>query len=359
MIYKMTHNLPFVSVCTPTFNRRHIIPIVFQCFKNQTYPIDRLEWIILDDGTDKIIDLINDWNLPQIRYYRADPKLTLGKKRNTLHSLAKGDIIVYFDDDDYYPPERISHAVTKLLENPDYLIAGAGEIYIYYKHLNKLYQCGPYSEYQATAATFAFRKELINITSYNEDDSVAEEKQFLKDFTIPMIQLDPLQTILVFAHDQNTFDKRKLLDIGQSKSYFKESNKTVSDFIRNEFEIPIRDFFINQLHDVVETYKLGDIKYKPDVVKQNKIIDKNIEQLKKQQTHIELPPISQIVLDVTSHVILCRPNTTPVYLNANDILNILYSYEKQLAIFSNIIKDKDDLLNTLKNDIEVLKQCQK
>ena len=37
---------PLVSVCTPTFNRRPFIQTMFQCFKNQTYPKDRIEWII-------------------------------------------------------------------------------------------------------------------------------------------------------------------------------------------------------------------------------------------------------------------------------------------------------------------------
>ena len=49
---------PFVSICTPTFNRRPFIENMFQCFRNQDYPKDRIEWIIVDDGTDKINDLI-------------------------------------------------------------------------------------------------------------------------------------------------------------------------------------------------------------------------------------------------------------------------------------------------------------
>ena len=32
-------------------------------------------------------------------------KMTLGKKRNLMHEKSKGDIIVYMDDDDYYPPD--------------------------------------------------------------------------------------------------------------------------------------------------------------------------------------------------------------------------------------------------------------
>ena len=49
---------PFVSICTPTFNRRPFIPIIIKCFENQDYPKDKMEWIIVDDGTDKIEDLV-------------------------------------------------------------------------------------------------------------------------------------------------------------------------------------------------------------------------------------------------------------------------------------------------------------
>ena len=47
---------------------------------------------------------------------------------------------------------------------------------------------------------------------YEDDADLAEEKHFLKNYTIPFIQLNPEKTILVFAHQFNTFDKRKLLE---------------------------------------------------------------------------------------------------------------------------------------------------
>ena len=66
----------------------------------------------------------------------------------------------------------------------------------------------------STAGTFAFRKELLNITKYNEGASLAEEKEFLHNYTIPFVQLDSMKTILVFAHDHNTYDKE---DVDKSK----------------------------------------------------------------------------------------------------------------------------------------------
>ena len=116
---KTADSYPFVSICTPTFNRRPFIENMFQCFRHQTYPKSRLEWIIVDDGTDKIGDLIKAADIPQIKYYEVNNKMPLGAKRNFMHQQVKGDIIVYMDDDDYYPPERISHAVEKLMDNPN------------------------------------------------------------------------------------------------------------------------------------------------------------------------------------------------------------------------------------------------
>lgn len=70
---------PIVSVCTPTFNRRPFIPTMFECFKNQTYPADRMEWIIVDDGTDRIRDLVEGSGIPQIKYFELPKKVSLGR----------------------------------------------------------------------------------------------------------------------------------------------------------------------------------------------------------------------------------------------------------------------------------------
>ena len=56
---KQPQTLPMVSICTPTFNRRPFIPMIIKCFEHQLYPKDRMEWIIIDDGTDKIGELVS------------------------------------------------------------------------------------------------------------------------------------------------------------------------------------------------------------------------------------------------------------------------------------------------------------
>ena len=112
----MSEEQPLVSICTPTYNRRPFIESMFECFRHQTYPRDKMEWIIVDDGTDKIEDLIKQSNLPQIRYFKVKKKMKLGEKRNFMHKYVNGSIVVYMDDDDYYPPQRVEHCVETLLQ---------------------------------------------------------------------------------------------------------------------------------------------------------------------------------------------------------------------------------------------------
>ena len=263
----MSNQQPFVSICTPTFNRRPFIQSAIDCFKHQTYPQERMEWVIIDDGTDKIEDIIKASGLKNIQYFSYNEKMTLGKKRNLMHSKAKGDIIVYMDDDDYYPAERVSHAVEKLQANPEKLIAGSSIIHVYFKHIDNVVEFGPYGDNHATAATFAFKRALLEQTSYNETQSMAEEKDFLKSHSIPMVQLDPKKTILVFSHSHNSFDKKELL-VEENKSW-KKTELKVDDFVKQP---EVKKFFLETIETLLENYDEGTIKYKPDVIENlNKI----------------------------------------------------------------------------------------
>ena len=331
---------PFVSVCTPTFNRRPFIPMMFECFKNQTYPKSCIEWIIVDDGTDKIEDLVKTSGIQEIHYFSLDRKLSLGEKRNYMHTHAKGSIIVYMDDDDYYPPERISHCVEKLNEDKSVLIAGSSEIYIYFNHIQKMIQCGPYSPNHATAGTFAFRKELLLQTKYEDHAALAEEKTFLKNYTIPMVQLDPLKTILVFSHNHNTFDKKKLLE-NMHPDYCKESTKQVSDFIKHQYELPIKQFFLCDIDNLLANYKLGEPNMKPDVLKSIKKIDKERQQM---LSNANGGP----------KIMLSKPGEPPIELTYDQIVNIIQQQQQQILQMTNQIAQQNEIISSLKTQNQII-----
>ena len=329
--------LPFVSVCTPTFNRRPFIQNMFRCFLNQNYPKDRIEWIIVDDGTDKVKDLIDKSGIPQIKYFALPEKLPLGAKRNFMHKQTKGSIIVYMDDDDYYPPERISHAVERLQGDKNALCAGASEIYIYFKGLKRMVQCGPYNPNHATAGTFAFKAELLKETCYEDHAALAEERAFLKGYTVPFVQLDPLKTILVFSHEHNTFDKRKMLD-NPHPDYLKDSDKTVDTFIRMADEKPIKDFFMKHIDGLLANYEPGLAKMKPDVLAQIKEIEaERAEMVKKlQEEHAQKSKNAPIVLQ--------RPGEDPVELSQQDVVNIMQQQQQHIVQLTNKVQELEKII---------------
>jgi glycosyltransferase involved in cell wall biosynthesis len=315
-------SLPTVSLCTPTFNRRPFYPFFIKCIEQQTYPKDKIEWVIIDDGTDLIEDLVKD--IPYVKYFKYPSKMNLGKKRNIMHSKCTGDIIVYMDDDDYYPPERVSHAVEELIKSPDKMMAGSSEMHIYFRHINKLYQFGPYGPNHATAATFAFKKSLLNTCSYDESACVAEEKLFLKNYTIPMVQLNSLKTILVCSHIHNSFDKKTLLQ-HQPNQFIKDSRYTLDNFIPESISSELKNFYLN-IDPYIEDYHLGDPKNKPDVINQ-------IQKLKEE-----------------------REKAAHQNMFQNQMNQMVQTYESRIQAYEIKIQQKDRLLDELFKQNKSLKE---
>jgi glycosyltransferase involved in cell wall biosynthesis len=330
---KNNKKYPFVSVCTPTFNRRPFIQMIIKCFNHQTYPKDRIEWLILDDGTDKIEDLVA--HLPHVKYLRYEEKMTLGKKRNILNDTSKGDIIIYMDDDDYYPPERISHAVETLKNSTTALCAGSSEMLIFFKHINKMYKFGPYGPNHATAATFAFKKELLKITRFNELSSVAEEKQFLKDYTIPFIQLESRKSIVVFSHEHNSFDKKELLK--------QIPNPTITDSLIQPTDliqdIEILNFFMKDIDKLLKEYDPGRVEHKKDVTKQLEEIRSSREKMihDHQQRHLQQQMQRQNIINQQKIIIQQLQNE-----NENLKHKIEYLEKKITEIINDKIESKKE-----------------
>ena len=196
-----------------------------------------------------------------------------------------------------------------------------------------MWQFGPYSPNHATAGTFAFKKELLKEHCYEDHAALAEEKSFLKNYTVPFIQLEPKKTILVFSHIHNTFDKKKLLDNGQN-NFQKESNRTVEEFVK---EAEIREFYMDVIDKLLENYEPGHPKNKPDVLKQIKEIDEERKKMiSKQQGE------GKIVLN---------QNGENIELNNQQIVQIMQKQQEQLQKLSKILQEKDEKIKELEEEI--------
>jgi hypothetical protein len=336
---------PFVSVCTPTFNRRPFINAMITCFNNQDYPQDRMEWIIIDDGTDPIEDLVASH--PRVKYFKYDTKMTLGKKRNLLHEKSRGEILVYMDDDDYYPPQRVSHAVHMLVTHPEALCAGSSEIYIYFKHIGQMKKFGPYGPNHATAGTFAFKRKLLKNNRYNDDACLAEERAFLKDYTVPFVQLDPMKVILVFSHEHNTFDKRKLL-VNANPDVVRDSPKKVMDFIKDH---SLRRFYMVDLEKLLENYAPGRPEMKPDVIAQT-------IQLEKERAKMAEDAAAANGGGGGGQIILQQPGQPPVALNNEQVVQIIQQLQTDVDNRNKEVAQMKEEYRILQSKYDLLLQRQ-
>ena len=117
---------PLVSCVMPTFDRRAFVPQAVRYFLRQDYPAKEL--IIVDDGPEPVSDLLPADH--RIVYHRLEARSVLGAKRNLACDLARGPIIVHWDDDDWASPNRVSVQVAAL-SGADADLCGAASLLYY------------------------------------------------------------------------------------------------------------------------------------------------------------------------------------------------------------------------------------
>lgn len=111
-------NEPQISILTPTWNRNKWIPLMIHNLTNLDYDKNKLEWCILDDGTEKMFNSIEDIkNLEEkikikINYQYKNTRLTIGHKRNLLTKMAKYKICANMDTDDIFFPTWLKHSIS-------------------------------------------------------------------------------------------------------------------------------------------------------------------------------------------------------------------------------------------------------
>jgi glycosyltransferase involved in cell wall biosynthesis/predicted O-methyltransferase YrrM len=110
--YIVVEGRPLVSCIMPTRDRRSLAAHAVECFARQDYPAREL--IVVDDGCVPAASSIR--RDPRVQYRRLDLAATIGAKRNLGCELARGEIFVNWDDDDWHAPGRITRQVNALIE---------------------------------------------------------------------------------------------------------------------------------------------------------------------------------------------------------------------------------------------------
>ena len=206
-------DLPSVSVITITKDRRAFIPLAKYCFLAQSYPEDKLEWVIVDDGTDQIKDLVSD--LPNVTYVLCDEReggWTIGAKRNLGVERAKHDVLVMLDDDDVYPNNSLVTRVAMMLAGPTpSACAFSTTIPCYDIHETKSFMNVPPSILaqadRVSEATLCFTREFWTTKQF-PDQQIAEAGAFIRGREQMCREVSPQDVIVSLTHRKTTSSRK-------------------------------------------------------------------------------------------------------------------------------------------------------
>ena len=110
---------PLVSCLCVTEGRAAFMPWLLWCFDRQTWP--HRELVILDSSERPFASARND-----VRVVALPPGTGVARKRNLAMRAARGDVIAWFDDDDWQHPQKLAWHVEALRTGAAYAGSASG-----------------------------------------------------------------------------------------------------------------------------------------------------------------------------------------------------------------------------------------
>lgn len=194
-------NQPLVSCIMPTANRQKYIPFAIDYFLQQDYINSEL--VIIDDGRESILPLVPE--NPRIRYFFSEEPIgTIGVKRNYACEKSRGEIIMHWDDDDWYAPDWISRHIDALSTSKAD-ITGLNRVVFYSPSLNKrwMYEDSETEKPWLCGATMAYRKSFWKAHPF-VDLQVGEDYDFVWNSNAKVFAMDYLGGFIAILHPNNT-----------------------------------------------------------------------------------------------------------------------------------------------------------
>lgn len=122
---------PTVSVIIPAKNEEDAIQNTILCALNSDYPHDKLEVIVIDDGsTDNTLNKIKELSAKNNRIVFIQHKVNQGKRISMADGIriAKGEIIISIDSDSYVKNDAIALIVQPFIDSKVMAVCGHGNV---------------------------------------------------------------------------------------------------------------------------------------------------------------------------------------------------------------------------------------
>jgi len=204
-----------VCVMTPTRNRPHLWSLSHECLLRQTIPKEKITWIILDNSDEGTPGwgAAKDCTDLSIRYERIPPGKPLGELRNICMKMGletQSEFFAWWDDDDYYLPQRFEKSLEALRKSPSASLAICREMHVFLTRENVMMKVGPYPEHQGTCASYFVRRDYVEANQFDPKATKGEETSFCRKWRAKTVSLDPKDILLVIGHPINTVDKSQV-----------------------------------------------------------------------------------------------------------------------------------------------------
>ena len=209
-VFPKEENLPDISILTITKDRRIFMPLAKYSYMIQSYPEDKLEWVIVDDGDDPIEDTLI--GVPNVKYVKCDPGMTISQKRNLAVESAMYDIMVTMDDDDVYPNNSVLHRVAMMLKEPVRQCGFCTTIPCYditkFSSFMNVPPMTLHMSERVSEATLVFTRQFWNEGKFDEKVQIGEGNAFIRGREQMCRELSPQDVIVSLIHPKNTSSRK-------------------------------------------------------------------------------------------------------------------------------------------------------
>lgn len=214
----LPEDCPPISIITPTYNREKFIDIAFHNLLSTDYPLNRIEWVVVEDNEDKdkmysekFINFQIQSNI-KMKYIPIEGRMSIGEKRNHGVENASNDIILFMDDDDHYPVTSFRRRVA-WLGNKN--IACCTTIALYdLNYGTSAVNVPPYDipfGQRISEATLTFKKSAWMERKFS-DVSVSEGESWVLGREDEVVEIPPQQIIVAFSHSNNKSSRQIPVD---------------------------------------------------------------------------------------------------------------------------------------------------
>ena len=266
---------PHVSIVTPTFKRSKLLEILADCISNQKYPIEKIEWVIVDgENEEKFYNLVPDViktinnKYPKLKInYVSHPmneKNMIGGLRNKSNEVATYNIIICMDDDDYYPPNKIVDTL-KALKYGKKKFAACKKIYLYDFDTEAFMYGGNFIKNYCINNSMAYTKDYLKNHSYDPLVPNQEERSFTNNYTETYEELNPNTAVLHFSHLSNTWNKRTSFERAYYSEEFRDETKNNCRPNKNIYELISKDL-LDRYDNLFLPYKRHSVYVPYDIV---------------------------------------------------------------------------------------------